>query len=153
MKKSLLLLSGLLVLLLVLAGCASTNRSSGEPEVELTTFKTATCGCCGIWTKYADQNGYDVQEVTLSSVDAKKTELGVPRDLASCHTSVVEGYVVEGHVPVEAIDKLLLEKPDIKGIALPGMPSGTPGMPGPKTEDWTIYALHNDGSRSIFMVI
>ena len=84
---------------------------------------------------------------------AIKERYGVPRNLESCHTEIIGGYFVEGHMPIEAIEKLLSERPDIRGIALPGMPSGSPGMPGPKTEPWTIYAVNKDGSVGEFMVV
>lgn len=153
MKKIKLIIPILLLVGVLLTGCTSTDKQLSQAEI--TTFKSATCGCCGIWTRYAEKEGFDVDVEVLSddSLASKKIELGVPVNLQSCHTSIVEGYVVEGHIPSEAIDKLLSEKPDIKGIALAGMPSGTPGMPGPKKEDWNIYALHHDGSTSIFMVI
>ena len=76
-----------------------------------------------------------------------------PTNLESCHTTIVEGYVIEGHIPVEVINKLLKEKPDIKGIAMPGMPSGSPGMPGQKRGEWIIHAMHHDGSTTEYMRI
>ena len=148
-----------IIAIVLLVGTFAVFPFSDEGEnsqgngIDITTFKSASCGCCGIWAKYAKKEGFSVDVKVLPSMDTKKTELGIPSELSSCHTSLIEGYVVEGHVPVEAINKLLEERPDIKGIALPGMPSGTPGMPGPKTSDWTIYSMHNDGSKSVFMVI
>ncbi len=81
-----------------------------------------------------------------------KKKYQIPQNMESCHTGVIEGYFVEGHVPVEAIEELLAEKPDISGIALPGMPPGSPGMPDQKTEAFKIYAL-SDGTASEFMII
>ena len=144
-------LSLLLAGILLLTGCA--NVPTEDRGIDITMYKSASCGCCGIWAKYAEKEGFYVDVQVLDSVDLKKQELGVPVEVSSCHTSVIEEYVVEGHVPVEVIDKLLEERPDIKGISLPGMPSGSPGMPGPKNQDWTIYAIHHDGSTSEFMVI
>jgi len=85
------------------------------------------------------------------SLDEMKNSLGVPMDLQSCHTAVIGDYFIEGHMPLEVIEKLLTEKPNIKGIALPGMPMGSPGMPGSKTEDFLIYQVNNDGSYEEYM--
>ena len=83
-----------------------------------------------------------------------KKKLGVPSELESCHTMEISGYVIEGHMPEEAIQKLLVENPNIKGIGLAGMPAGSPGMPGPKTSDFVIYEITHEGSRGdVFMVI
>ena len=138
------------LLLVVLAACSVTSTATKE---EMTIFKTATYGCCGVWSKHIDQDGYSVEEVILQSLNTKKQDFGIPRQLWSCHTGYVDGYFVEGHIPSHVVDKLLEERPDIAGIALPGMPIGTPGMPGPKQEDWIIYAVAHDGSYEEYMVI
>ena len=85
--------------------------------------------------------------------DFVKEKYGIPYSMRSCHTTVIGDYFVEGHVPIEAVEKLMLEKPDIKGIALPGMPSGSPGMPGSKQGPFIVYAINKDGSTSEFMRI
>ncbi len=118
---------------------------------EITVYKTKTCGCCRVYTQYLEREDANVKVVDVADLSAIKKQYGVPTELQSCHTSVIGGYVVEGHIPLEVIEKLLAEKPTIKGIALPGMPSGSPGMPGPKTETWTIYAIGNDGTATEFM--
>ncbi len=100
--------------------------------------------------KYLQDQGFDVKVVNTDDTSIKAQE-GVPKDLRSCHTSVIGDYFVEGHVPVEAIRKLLAEKPAIKGIALPGMPAGAPGMGGDKTGPFVIYAVAADGTSSEFM--
>ena len=99
--------------------------------------------------------GYKVEENNIpdASLSQLKTDLGIPNDLWSCHTSEIDGYIIEGHIPNEAITKLLNEKPDIKGIGMAGMPSGSPGMPGPK-EDFLVYQIEIDGSLGeLFMQI
>jgi hypothetical protein len=93
-------------------------------------YRSATCDCCVGHADYLEAEGVDVVEHVVDDVAEVKRLLGVPDDLWSCHTTVVGGYVVEGHVPVDDIDRVLTERPDIGGIALPGMPSGSPGMPG-----------------------
>ena len=87
------------------------------------------------------QQGFEVEVVSVVDLDTIKDKYNIPKNLESCHTAIVGDYVVEGHIPIDVVDKLLEEKPDIDGIALPRMPSGSPGMPGPKTGEWIIYGL------------
>lgn len=117
---------------------------------EITVYKTRICGCCNVYAQYLNKENANVKAVDVVDLSEIKNQYSVPNNLGSCHTSLIGGYVVEGHIPLEVIEKLLAEKPSIKGIALPGMPSGSPGMPGPKTGEWTIYAIGNDGSISEF---
>ncbi len=128
----------------------SGDKVSG---IQATYYKSISCGCCDVHSKYVSSKGFDVKINNFQDISAIKTDLGVPYELQSCHTAVIDGYFVEGHIPMGAIDKLLLEKPDIKGIAMPGMPSGSPGMPGTKTEDFVISAVNHDGSYYEFMRI
>ncbi|MEX2017194.1 MAG: DUF411 domain-containing protein, partial [Candidatus Pacearchaeota archaeon] len=117
-------------------------------------YKSITCGCCDVYSSYVDGkvkpkiNSFNVQDS-----DATKRQFGVPKEMESCHTTIIGGYFVEGHVPLEAVEKLLQERPDIKGIAMPGMPMGSPGMVGQKSGPFVIYAVANDGSYSEFMRI
>ena len=119
--------------------------------IEATVYKSPECGCCHVWVGYLRDNGFDVRITDMDDVTPVKYFFRIPGDLWACHTAVIGGYAVEGHVPVEAIDRLLAEKPQIKGIALPGMPSGSPGMPGPKTEKFIIYTI-SDTKPAVFMV-
>lgn len=116
----------------------------------VTVYKTVTCGCCGNYVTYLERNGMEVEAVNVPSLGDIKKQYNIPADMQSCHTTVVGDYVVEGHIPVEAISKLLAEKPAIRGIAMPGMPSGSPGMPGPK-EPFLIYELTETGKGSLFL--
>lgn len=116
----------------------------------LVTFKSPTCACCAGWEQYMRDAGWAVDSRPTSDLAARKRELGVPASAASCHTSVIEGYVVEGHVPLAAIERLLMDRPDIVGIALPGMPAGSPGMDGQSTGPFLVLAIENDGSLSPF---
>lgn len=95
---------------------------------EMTVYKSKYCGCCGDWVKHMEKNGYTVKTVLSEDMDGVKKRLGVPSKLSSCHTAIIDGYLVEGHVPADVVDKMLKEKPDILGIASPGMPMGSPGM-------------------------
>ena len=150
----------LLILVLgvgIIAGCSSSNKitedalkNSGGSDI--TVFKSASCGCCSGYISELERNGFSVEANIVNDVSIIKSEYNIPQNMVSCHTSVIGNYFVEGHVPLEAINKLLEEQPDIDGIALPRMPSGSPGMPGSKTEKWTIYAL-KDGKATEFMII
>ncbi len=128
-----------------------SDSSSGITGQEVTVYKTSTCGCCHVYAQYLKKEGMRVSEVDVADLNSIKHQYGIPTEMESCHTSIVGDYVIEGHIPVAVIEKLLTEKPDIQGIALPGMPAGSPGMPGAKTSVWTIFALNNDGSVTEFM--
>lgn len=119
-----------------------------------TMYKSPTCGCCSVYASYMKREGYEMKIGDVENMGLVKKELGVPPELESCHTMEISGYVIEGHIPEEAIQKLLVENPDIKGIGLTGMPAGSPGMPGSKTSDFAIYEITHEGSRGdVFMVI
>lgn len=134
---------------------SSDGRDSNTPAADaqtVTMYKSPTCGCCVQHASYMEDHDFEVDVVKEQDMNAIKDQYNIPPEMESCHTDIVEGYIVEGHVPMEAIDRLLAERPDIDGIALPGMPSGSPGMPGPQTEPWIIYAL-KDGTASEWMTI
>lgn len=112
-------------------------------------YKMAGCGCCDGHAEHLRANGYKVRVVELADLEPIKKKHSVPTEQAGCHTIEVGGYVVEGHVPAKIIDKLLAEKPPIKGISLPGMPEGSPGMGGTKTEPFKVEVL---GTKKVFAV-
>ncbi len=95
---------------------------------DITVYFNPKCGCCHKWIKYLKENHYNVTEINKHNVAAEKKRLGVPEKLAACHTAVIDGYVVEGHATHRDIKRLLLLRPDVTGIAIPGMPIGSPGM-------------------------
>ena len=143
----------------VLAG-DKTGRSGDEASLtsvdgeKVVIHKSPTCGGCGVYSSYLKKEGYQVEINDMADLSGIKQSLGVPSELESCHTSEIGGYVVEGHIPNEAIERLLSEKPNIKGIGMAGMPAGSPGMPGPKTNDFVIYEITNENTRGeIFMTI
>lgn len=117
-----------------------------------TLYKNPSCGCCAAWGQYLRENGFEVDLVNSGEkVAAMKQSYAVPLEAEGCHSFVIEDYIVEGHVPVGAILKLLEERPDIRGITLPGMPSGSPGMGGTKEGPLTVYTI-GDGEPEIFYV-
>ena len=128
---------------------ADTGGDAGT-GVALAMFASPSCACCGSHAAYLEENGYVVDLQRTEELDAMRADLGVPEEAAGCHLAQVDGYVVEGHVPVAAIDRLRAEKPDVDGIALPGMPSGSPGMGDDPDATFDIVAF-KDGSLSPFM--
>ena len=115
-------------------------------QQKVTVYKSPSCGCCANYISLLEEDGYAVDVVETNNMASIKEEYGIPSNMESCHTSVFGDYVVEGHVPFAAIDKLLEEQPDIKGIALAGMPLGSPGMSGAKAGTFNVYSLSEHGS-------
>ncbi len=115
-------------------------------------FKTPSCGCCYGYVLFLEEEKFKVKQTDMRSLHTIKQKYNIPVEMQSCHTTIMGRYFIEGHVPFEAVNKLLKEQPDIDGIALPGMPIGTPGMPGDKDETYVIYQL-KDGKSSVFMKI
>ena len=128
-----------------------TDTTSVQGE-KVTLYKSPTCGCCVSHSGFLKRDGYSIDFEETTDMDSVKKAHNIPSSMQSCHTSIIGDYFVEGHVPLEVIDKLLAEKPDLDGIALPGMPAGSPGMPGLKSEEFIIYGL-KDGQVSEFMRI
>lgn len=118
-------------------------------ESKITVYKSMTCGCCGNYANYLKNLKLNVDIVDVTDVSSTKTKYNIPQAVQSCHTSVFGKYFVEGHIPIEAVNKLLEEQPDIDGIAMPGMPSGSPGMPGSKSP-FVIYSV-KDGKFEKYM--
>src|SRR5688572_5403903 len=131
-------------LLLVVSTGSASHRHVPSPEVVV--YKTARCECCNGWIEHMRKAGYTVVAHNLSAVDriAKQKELGVPSTLNSCHTSVVDGYIVQGHVPAEDVDRLLKERPKVTGIAVYNMPEGSPGMESDTPEPFEVIAFSPD---------
>lgn len=104
-------------------------------------FKNPNCGCCDLYARHLEQNGFKVTLVNTTDMAAIKQKHGVPESLEGCHTALINGYVVEGLVPAKFVQQMLTEKPAIKGVALPGMPVGAPGMDGPKSKTLNVFTL------------
>ena len=115
---------------------------------EITVYKSPYCGCCKAWIKHVEAAGYTVIVRDKEDMDGIKEILKVPEPAYSCHTAVVEDYIIEGHVPVAEIDRLLQERPKARGLAVPGMPTGSPGMEVPDTppDPYNVYLFDDDGA-------
>ena len=133
------------------AGLGLFRPAWAETLPLVTVSKDPSCGCCSGWVDHLRAAGFPVKVIETQTIEATKRRLGVPDDLASCHTAEVAGYVVEGHVPAAAIMRLLSEKPQGKGLAVPGMPAGSPGMEmaGVEPETYDVI-LFGAGSPSVF---
>ncbi len=138
------------LLLLAIAVLLTLTAARADP-VTIRMYVNPQCGCCEAHAKYLQEHGFKVTMTPTPNMSMIKRQYGVPDKLEGCHTSLVGGYVVEGHVPAATINKLLAEHPNIKGISLPGMQNGSPGMSGTKTEPFTIYEL-SEGEPKVFGV-
>jgi len=133
-----------------LAQTTPTHRADHPMMV----YRSPTCGCCGRWLDALESAGFAVEDQVVEDVDAVKQDLGIPDEVSSCHTAVVDGYLVEGHVPVADIQRLLAEKPAVAGIAVPGMPLGSPGMeaddPTEASDPFAVVTFTDDGTVEVF---
>ena len=168
MNKSVLI--GAVAVLAIIAGVYTFSKSDDTATTDYATastmvdassaskvvvYKTATCGCCSSWGEHMRKAGFEVEEINISSTEliAKKNEHGIDGRLRSCHTAIVDGYVVEGHVPAEQVMRMLSEKPDITGIAVASMPLGSPGMEqGDPSNymDYDVMAFDKDGGAEVY---
>ena len=121
-----------------------------EAKEKVVVYKSPSCGCCSKWVDHMEDMGFAVEVHDRKNMDPIKREYGIQPKHQSCHTAKVGGYVIEGHVPAADIKRLLVEKPDIKGLAAPGMPMGSPGMEGPHKDAYDVLALDHDDSAQVF---
>ena len=125
------------------------HPAEADPQA-MQVYKSPTCGCCQKWVDYLRSRGYTVTVSDVPDVGRVKRDLGVPSSASSCHTALVGGYFIEGHVPEQDISRLLAERPNIAGLAVPGMPIGSPGMEGPNPHAYSVLAVHKDGKVTVF---
>lgn len=123
-----------------------------SPGPAITIHRSANCGCCEQWSAHLADAGFRIEDHVTEAIHEVKQEQGITAEQASCHTAVVEGYVIEGHVPASSVQKLLTERPSIRGLAVPGMPMGSPGMEieGGKADHYNVIAIAHDGTTSVF---
>jgi hypothetical protein len=140
--------------LLVGVGSFAAFRPQSEPTPDLPlvqVWRSPTCGCCHLWVQHLEEEGFDVEVNDVMDMATVKREHGVPGHLQSCHTALVDGYLVEGHVPAADMKRLLTERPEVAGISVPGMPVGSPGMEqGDEREPYSVFAFQKDGSYGVF---
>jgi hypothetical protein len=130
---------------------AGTTRAlASPPATRITVYKDPNCGCCVNWNAAMRKAGFVIDVRDTSGISAVKASLGVPDALASCHTGVVAGYLFEGHVPPDLVQKVLRERPAIVGLFVPGMPSGPPGMEGPNPAEYDVIALGRDRRQAVY---
>ena len=137
---------------LALGTTGATRLLALAPAKEATVYKSPSCGCCKKWVEHMQTNGWKITAHDVPDVDVYKKRYGVPDALGSCHTAIVtSGYVIEGHVPSDVIDKLVAQRPaDIIGLAVPGMPQGSPGMETGRTDKYDIVAFAKTGKTKVF---
>lgn len=127
---------------------AQQKPAAAKPH--MTVYKSPTCGCCTKWVEYMQANGFASDVTNMADVTPIKIKHNVPPRLASCHTTLVGGYVIEGHVPVEDVRRLLKEKPAVVGLAAPGMPAGSPGMDIPNSPPYDVLAFDKAGTTQVY---
>lgn len=134
----------------LVSASAPATRAAAAPT-RITVFKDPSCGCCRKWIEHLKKHGFDVISRDTSGMDRVKSTGGVPANLRSCHTAFVKGYVIEGHVPAADIQRLLAEKPKLAGVAVPGMPAGSPGMEvGGRVDKYDVVAFTRAGDHKVF---
>jgi len=136
--------------ILLSIAAAAAFLSTAANAAQLTVLKSPYCGCCAKWIEHVQQHGFTVKVVATEDMNAVKQRLGVPDRLASCHTTMASGYFIEGHVPAADIKRLLAQKPKATGIAVPGMPGGSPGMETAAKEPYATVLVRPDGTMAIF---
>jgi hypothetical protein len=128
---------------------ATTATAAAEQPSVVSVYKTPTCGCCSKWVEHMRANGFTVRTTDMDSTGPVQSKHGVPPEIRSCHTAIVNGYVVEGHVPAKEVKRLVKERPSITGIAVAGMPVGSPGMEMPGTDPHPYYVVSFDRNGRI----
>ena len=143
LRKTVLLGAATVTLLAV----SSPSQQTG-PLV--TVYKLASCGCCGKWVEHLKANGFTVKVLEVNDTSGYERQYHVPRSMQSCHTAVVNGYTIEGHVPAADIKRLLSERPKAVGLSVPGMPAGSPGMEGDRTDPYSVLMFDESGGSSVY---
>jgi hypothetical protein len=131
---------------LTLAFCWNVRAAASE----MTVYKTTTCSCCSLWVTHVRDHGFQVKVQDVPNPAEYRRKQGVPENLSSCHTAIVEGYTIEGHVPAAEIQRLLKQRPKAVGLAVPGMPLGSPGMEAARSERYAVLLVHPDGTTSVY---
>jgi hypothetical protein len=128
----------------------TSSGVDAQKPIPVQVYKDATCGCCSIWVEHLRRNGFAPTSENVTNLTALKDKHGVPGQGRSCHTALVGGYVIEGHVPAAEIQRLLKEKPKVVGLAVPGMPIGSPGMEGANPRPYDVLTFDQAGKMTVF---
>tara|TARA_Y100000310_G_C20698277_1_gene827268 strand:+ start:1844 stop:2299 length:456 start_codon:yes stop_codon:yes gene_type:complete len=150
--KDKILIGCIIIALVTISSCSSNNSQTEKNSLKIQVYKAPSCGCCVGYIAELKKQGFEVETISMNDLTPLKTKYKIPKNMQSCHTAVIKNYFVEGHVPIEAIHKLIRDSPDIDGIALPRMPSGSPGMPGQKTKPFEIYSLTSGVSKPFLTI-
>lgn len=132
------------------AGAAAMYVGTAAAEQVIEVYKSEFCGCCGAWVDHLKEAGFSVKVNNVPNTADYRQKFGIPEKLGSCHTATVSGYALEGHVPAADIKRLLKEKPMAKGLAVPGMPMGSPGMEGDRTDAYDVVLVRGNGKHSVY---
>lgn len=124
--------------------------AAGAAQPVIDVYKTATCGCCKGWVKHLEANGFTVKAHDVDNPSDYREKFGIPAQYGSCHTGRVNGYAIEGHVPAGDIKRLLAEKPKARGLAVPAMPMGSPGMEGPRKDPYDVLLVKDGGKTAVY---
>ena len=135
-----------MVLLAVIIGVANAEQTTPR----ITVYKSPTCGCCDKWIKHLEQNGFVVEAHNRKDMKSIKQKNGIKPQYQSCHTGLINGYYIEGHVPAQDIKKLLVEKPKAAGLSVPRMPMGSPGMEGHRKDPYSVYLIQENGESKVY---
>jgi hypothetical protein len=138
------------VLAILAAMATSCSSEQNVKDLEFIVYKTPWCGCCTKWIDHLHENGFVVRAEELQDLAQLKLREGVGREISSCHTAIVDGYVIEGHVPADLIKRLLQERPLVAGLTVPGMPMGSPGMEGAYKEPYEVLTFDRDGTTEVY---
>ena len=129
-------------------GVISLNAFAAKPVASV--FKLTDCGCCDLWAQHLRDNGFAVSVQALPDLATVRKKYGIPKDFGTCHTALIEGYAIEGHVPAADIHRLLKSKLKVAGLAVPGMPAGSPGMEGPRRDPYDVLTFDRSGATQIY---
>ncbi len=148
--RTVALATAFMALALTTAAAPKSPSVATSKKPTITVYKDPSCGCCKNWIEHLVKHGYRVDAKDTPHVEEIKRTLGVPGAIRACHTAIVNGYLIEGHVPAQDIDRLLAQKPRIAGLAVPGMPMGSPGMEGAATQRYHVLTFDKSGKTTVF---
>jgi hypothetical protein len=137
---------------LAIALTVEWTSSAQQQKPVVSVFKSPTCGCCSLWVEHMKANGFELKVQDVEDINAVKEKFGIAPEFSSCHTSQVNGYIIEGHVPAAAVQRLLKERPKVAGLAVPGMPAGSPGMEVPSglKQPYSILTFDKSGKTAVY---